>query len=194
METSKILQIGILFGLLVIPVPLNAYNDYKGCSDHPMFSRMQDFYISSCREVEYDSHDFYDEKGKKHVIEGHKWQISYKIKKGLSPAGVLKIKKNYINAVMKIGGTVIKEGGHTFMKVDKAGRETWIELNTATTTTGDNYSLIIFQTAVMEQEVIANPDAMASDINTTGRVAIYGIYFDHDSYAVKSESEGWRWL
>lgn len=41
----------------------------------------------------------------------------------------------------------------------------------------------------MEQEVVADPDAMASDINTTGRVAIYGIYFDHDSYAVKSESE-----
>ena len=75
------------------------------------------------------------------------------------------------------------------MKVDKAGRETWIEVNTATITTGDNYSLVIVQTAVMEQEVIADPDAMASDINTTGRVAIYGIYFDHDSYAVKSESE-----
>lgn len=52
-------------------------------------------------------------------------------------------------------------------------------MNTATTTTGDNYSLIIVQTAIMEQEVIADPDAMASGINTTGRVAIYGIYFDH---------------
>jgi OOP family OmpA-OmpF porin len=154
-----------------------------------MFSRIQNFYISSCQEVEYDSHNFYDEKGKMQVIEGHKWLISYKIKKGSAPAGVLKIKKNYINAVKKIGGKVLKEGGHCFMKVDQAGRETWIELNTATTTTGDNYSLIIVQTAVMEQEVTADPDAMASDINATGHFTVYGIYFDHDSYVVKSESE-----
>ena len=52
-------------------------------------------------------------------------------------------------------------------------------MNTATTTTGDNYSLIIVQTAIMEQEAIADPDAMASDINTNGRVVIYGIYVDH---------------
>ena len=74
-------------------------------------------------------------------------------------------------------------------KIDKAGRETWIELNTATTTTGDNYSLIIVQTAAMEQEVIADPDAMASDINATGHFTVYGIYFDHNSYAVKPEYE-----
>lgn len=150
---------------------------------------MKNFYISSCREIEYDSHRFYDAQGKKQVIEGHKWRISYKIKKGFKPAGVLKIKKNYINAVKKLGGTVLKEGGHAFMKVDRSGRETWIELNTATTNTGDNYSLVIVETAVMEQEVIADPDAMASGMNATGHIAIYGIYFNHDSDAVKSESK-----
>lgn len=188
MRTIKILQMAMAIVILIMPGLSYAQEDYKGCRDHPMFSRIQNFYISSCKELEYDSHNFYDEKGKKQVIEGHKWRINYKIKKGLTPAGVLKIKKNYINAVKKIGGQVLKEGGHTFMKVDKAGRETWIELNTATTTTGDNYSLIIVQTAVMEQEVIADPDAMASDIKATGHFTVYGIYFDHDSYAVKSES------
>jgi outer membrane protein OmpA-like peptidoglycan-associated protein len=176
----------VLFSMLGLSY---AQDDYKGCSDHPMFSRIQSFYISSCKEVEYDSHNFYDEKGKMQVIEGHKWRINYRIKKGLAPAGVPKIKKNYFNAVKKIGGQVLKKGWHSFMKVDKAGRETWIELNTATTTTGDNYSLIIVQTAVMEQEVIADPDAMASDIKTIGHFTVYGIYFSHDSYAVKSESE-----
>jgi OmpA-OmpF porin, OOP family len=189
MRALKILQMAMAIVLVTMLGLSYAQEDYKGCSDHPMFSRIQNFYISSCQEVEYDSHNFYDEKGKKQVIEGHKWRISYKIKKGLAPAGVLKIKKNYINAVKKIGGHVLKEGSYCFMKVDQAGRETWIELNTATTTTGDNYSLIIVQTAVMEQEVIADPDSMASDINTTGHFAVYGIYFDHDSYVVKSESE-----
>jgi outer membrane protein OmpA-like peptidoglycan-associated protein len=166
-----------------------AQDDHKGCSDHPMFSRIQNFYISNCQEVEYDAHNFYDEEGKKQVIEGHKWLIRYQTKKGSAPAGVLKIKKNYINAVKKIGGQVLKEGGHCFMKVDQAGRETWIELDTTNSTTGDNYRLIIVQTAVMEQEVTADPNAMASNIDTTGHFAVYGIYFDHDSDVVKSESE-----
>jgi outer membrane protein OmpA-like peptidoglycan-associated protein len=189
MRKIKIIQMAMSIVLFIMPGLSYAEDDYKGCSDHPMFSRIQDFYISSCKEVEYDSHDFYDETGKKQVIEGHKWRINYKIKKGLTPAGVLKIKKNYIDAVKKIGGQVLKEGGHCFMRVDNAGRQTWLELNTATTTTGDNYSLIIVQTAVMAQEVVADPDAMASNIHTTGHFTVYGIYFDHDSYAVKSESE-----
>jgi outer membrane protein OmpA-like peptidoglycan-associated protein len=189
MRALKILQMAMAIVLVIMLGFSYAEDDYKGCSDHPMFSRIQDFYISSCKEVEYDSHDFYDETGKKQVIEGHKWRINYKIKKGLTPAGVLKIKKNYIDAVKKIGGQVLKEGGHCFMRVDNAGRQTWLELNTATTTTGDNYSLIIVQTAVMAQEVVADPDAMASNIHTTGHFTVYGIYFDHDSYAVKSESE-----
>ena len=189
MRKINLLQMVITITLLIMPGLLRAQADYKGCSDHPLLSRMKDFYISSCQEVEYDAHTFYDAKGKRQAIEGHKWRISYKIKKGFKPAGVLKIKKNYINSVKKIGGTILKEGSHAFMKVDQSGRETWIELNTATTTTGDNYSLIIVETAVMEQEVIADPDAMASGMDATGHITVYGIYFDHDSDAVKSESK-----
>ena len=155
MRTIIIFQLATAIVLLITLGSSYAQEDYKGCRDHPMLSRIKNFYISSCEEIEYDSHNFYDEKGKMQVIEGHKWRINYKIKKGFTPEGVLKIKKNYFNAVKKIGGTVLKEGWHSFMRVEKAGSETWIELNTATTTTGDNYSLIIVKTAVMEQEVIA---------------------------------------
>ena len=168
--------------------PLFAQEDRKGCNDHPLLSRMQDFYITSCREVEYDSHEFYDAERKKHVIEGHKWTINYKIKKGLKPAGVLKIRKNYVNAVKEIGGMVLNEGGRTCMRVPTEGKETWIELNLATTTTGDNYSLTVVEKAAMEQEVVAYTRPMARDIKETGHVAIYGIYFDHDSYHIEPES------
>ena len=175
--------------LLITAGPLHAQEDGKGCSDHPLLSRMQSFYITSCREVEYDSHDFYDAERNKYVIEGHKRTINYRIKKGLKPAGVLNIRKNYVNAVKRIGGMVLNEGGHTYMKVAKEGRESWIELNLATTTTGDNYSLTIVERTPLEQEVVAEPTAMASDINATGHVAIYGICFGHDSCNIERESE-----
>jgi outer membrane protein OmpA-like peptidoglycan-associated protein len=101
---------------------------------------------------------------------------------------VLKIRKNYVNAVKKIGGIVLSEGSRTYMRGPKEGKETWIELNLATTTTGDNYSLTVVEKTAMEQEVAAHARPMATDIKETGHVAIYGIYFDHDSYHMEPES------
>jgi len=172
---KSFIRICVSFGvLLVMPNLLYAQEDGKNCKDHPLLSRMPDFYISSCQESDYDSHVFYDEN---------------KIKKGFKPAGVLKIRKNYINAINKIGGTVLKEGGYTYMKVVVDGKEIWIELKLSTTTTGDNYTLTVVEKTVMEQEVVADPKAMAEDISSTGHVAVYGIYFDHDSYQIKAESD-----
>jgi len=187
---KSFIRICVSFGvLLVMPNLLYAQEDGKNCKDHPLLSRMPDFYISSCQESDYDSHVFYDEKRNKYVIEGRKCMIYYKIKKGFKPAGVLKIRKNYINAINKIGGTVLKEGGYTYMKVVVDGKEIWIELKLSTTTTGDNYTLTVVEKTVMEQEVVADPKAMAEDISSTGHVAVYGIYFDHDSYQIKAESD-----
>jgi outer membrane protein OmpA-like peptidoglycan-associated protein len=40
----------------------------------------------------------------------------------------------------------------------------------------------------MEQSIVADPKAMGDDIERTGRVAIYGIYFDTNSDKIKPES------
>ena len=41
----------------------------------------------------------------------------------------------------------------------------------------------------MVQEIIADAKSMAQDISTTGKVAVYGIYFDFNKADVKPESE-----
>lgn len=41
----------------------------------------------------------------------------------------------------------------------------------------------------MQQEVVANAEAMGNDINTTGHVLIYGIYFDTGKSEIKPESD-----
>lgn len=41
----------------------------------------------------------------------------------------------------------------------------------------------------MKQEVIVDARKMASDIKTSGKVAIYGIYFDFNKSDIKPESE-----
>jgi OmpA-OmpF porin, OOP family len=187
---KSLIKLCVTFGVLLVATNiLSAQEDRKNCKDHPLLSRMPNFYISSCRESDYDSHVFYDDMRNKYAIEGRKCMIYYKIKEGFKPAGVVNIRKNYVNAIKKIGGTVLKEGGYTYMKVVKDGKETWIELKLSTTTTGDNYTLTIVEKTVMDQAVVADPEAMAKDISSTGHVAVYGIYFDHDSYNIKTESD-----
>jgi outer membrane protein OmpA-like peptidoglycan-associated protein len=51
------------------------------------------------------------------------------------------------------------------------------------------YRLNIVEREAMKQEVSANAEAMGNDINSTGHVAIYGIYFDSGKAEIKPESD-----
>ena len=52
--------LGILLALLFVGVSLAQENDVPGSKDHPLISRMDNYYISGYEEFEYDSHEFYD--------------------------------------------------------------------------------------------------------------------------------------
>lgn len=175
--------------LLTFNSALSAEEDKAGCKDHPLLTRMNDFYITYCMENEYDTHDFFDKAGNKLAIEGRKWRIDYNLKKGATPPGALKVKKNFINAVKKIGGEVLKERDkyQAWMKVDKGGKETWIDIRTIGT--GERYYLNIIEKTTMAQEVVADAQILAQDIQTTGHASVYGIYFDFDKSDVKPESD-----
>lgn len=51
------------------------------------------------------------------------------------------------------------------------------------------YTLTIVERKAMEQEVVADPKALANDIANKGHASVYGIYFDVDSDVIKPESE-----
>jgi len=178
--------LGIFLVILSAAIVLAEEQDVEGSKNHPLLSRMKNYYISEYEEFAYDSHEFYDAEDNEYVIEGRKWVISYTLKEGFNPPGQLKVRKNFINAIKKIGGTILFERG-LYMKIAKEGRETWIEVWASDD--GSDYTLTIVERTIMEQEVVADPEAMANDIKKTGHVAIYGIYFDFDSYVIKPESE-----
>lgn len=175
-----------LFLLSVSFAVLYSQEDVEGSMDHPLLSRMNNFYISSYEFFKYDSYEFYDEEDNEYVIEGQKWVIEYTLKEGYESPGQLKVRKNHINAVKKIGGTILYEQGVT-MKVIHEDKEAWIDLWVSSD--GSDYRLTIVETKTMEQEVTADPKAMAGDIKSTGRAVVYGIYFDFDSAVIKPESE-----
>jgi len=183
-RTKGLIFISVFF--LIIGFTFAQEEDVEGSKDHPLLSRMDNYYISGYEEFEYDSHEFYDAEDNEYVIEGHKWVIEYTLKEGIKPPGQLKVRQNYINAIKKIGGTILFDKG-VYMKVEAENKESWIEVWVSSD--GSDYTLTIVERTVMKQEVVADPDALAGDIKASGHAKVYGIYFDLDSYAIKPESE-----
>ncbi len=76
---------------------LEAQNDRKGSSDHPLISRMPDFWIAVYDENQYESHAFRDSNDAVTEVEGHYYHIEYRLNKGAQTPGRLMILKNYEN-------------------------------------------------------------------------------------------------
>jgi len=174
------------FIILIIASSIQAQDDRQGSSDHPLISRMPDFWIAAYQESEYESHAFRDSSGIEIEVEGHYFHIEYRLNKGAQEPGRLMILKNYENALTKIGAqTWTRKGKELFAKVENEGREVWIQVYALDSL----YRLTVVEREQMEQKVMVDPDALFGDIATTGHAVIYGIYFDLDSANIKPESE-----
>lgn len=189
-RTIKIV-IGFLF-MLVFISSVFAQKDEEGCKDHPMFTKIPNFYIHECKERDFDQIDFKDEKGKDIKVEGKVHFTDYRIKEGYKAPSSLQIVRNYQNAFKKIGGVVVYEYLHwydTYMKLTKSGKTYWVIVDAASDGDGDSYNLTIVEKSEMAQEVVADAKSLMSDITTTGHASVYGIYFDFDKADIKPESE-----
>jgi OmpA-OmpF porin, OOP family len=165
-----------------------AEQDIKGSKDHPLLSRMPDFYISEYKDAEFDSYRFIGSDKKPVIIEGHKYYIAYKLNSGISEPGELKIRKNIQDALKKIGGKLLFDDNFNKVStilVQKDGKETWVEVRSF----NNMYRLNIIEREIMKQDIVANAEAMGNDINRTGHVSLYGIFFDSGMAVIKPESE-----
>ena len=173
--------------LLVTSLGLNA-QDVKGSQDHPLLTRMPNFSINNYQVKEFDQFKFKNEQGKEFAVEGKKYQISYKLSEGSPVPSYIQILRNFQNAITKIGGKKLYEDSiNTFLKLEKDGKVTWVHV--IAFGSGSRYTLDIIEEEQMAQDVVADAAAMANDIGSTGKVAVYGIYFDTNKTDVKPESE-----
>jgi len=179
-----------IIGFLVFAVSsiTLAQEDKPGCKDHPMFTRMENFYISYCREGKFDQVDFRDEKGKGIKVEGKHLYVEYSIKKGSVPPSSLQIIRNFENAIKKIGGVKVyeKSPNDIWLKLDKEGKTFYVYVRAPH---GETYYLTIVEKEAMAQEVIADAKSLMNDIQAKGSASVYGIYFDFDKADIKPESE-----
>jgi len=161
--------------------------DAAGCSDHPLFTRMQNMRLVQCKTVKFDSFKFKTGKGTETVVEGKRFDIKYKLHDGSDYPGPLAIIRNHQQAITQIGGTVLFEDQrYTWLKIVKDGKEIWAQVDTAW---GRGYLLTIIEKQAMVQEVAASAELFQSGLNASGHVEVPGIFFDSGKSVLKPESE-----
>jgi outer membrane protein OmpA-like peptidoglycan-associated protein len=171
--------------------PIFGQNDIEGSKDPELFTRMPNYYIAEYKDEDFAKFDFWLSGEKYESVEGRHLQLYYVLKENVPQTNSgLQITRNYINALKKIGGQLVKEfedGGTNYavIKLVKGGKEVWAQVVSGG---GGNYNLDIIQKQTMSQDVVADANSMLNSIKETGKVALYGIYFDSGKSVLKPES------
>jgi outer membrane protein OmpA-like peptidoglycan-associated protein len=179
--------------LILMSAAAFGQEDKPGSKDYPGITRMPNFYIYLYDDKQFDSADFpikVNGADKQETVEGHFIHIQYQIKDNVPATSALQIVRNHQNAVRAIGGQVLREDHgdnwrNCTLRVTKSGKEVWILLESR----DSYYDLTIVEKQAMQQDLTANADAMNRDLAETGKVAVYGIYFDTGKSELKPESD-----
>ena len=186
--------------LFITALPCAAQQqDLPGSKDPAVFTRMPNFYIEEYKDVQFDAHEFVVAKGNSTAnqhVEGHLTYWRYDLIPGTTapPPSWLQIFRNHENAVQKMGGKTMYNPGpnnnydSTFL-ISKNGADTWIELHPRGRSAGSGmYQLLIVEVKKMQQDVVANADALKSGLAAAGHVGVPGIFFDFAKSDIKPES------
>ncbi len=171
--------------VLVIPV-LSQTKDIKGSADPAIFpTRMPGFYISSYKQLQFESYAFQTGPRERTTVEGRKTRIIYERDRATEDPGGLAVRRNYENAITKVGGKVLySDGKQSILKVDTKDGEVWAEINAASVV--HRYFITIVERKPLEQVITA--EAILDELNKNGFIALY-ILFDFNKADIKAESQ-----
>ena len=173
-----------------------AQNDAEGCKDHPLFTRLSNFYISECSE-NYNELKLRVSNDKTETKEGNLFSITYYFNSdaGEKARSPLQVIKNYENAVVNNGGKML------YRNVDPLGdeleatfhlstkeKEYWVKVGSfgGTANSVEHFTLYILEMEPMKQEVQASD--MMKALNKDGFIALY-INFETGKADIKPESQ-----
>jgi outer membrane protein OmpA-like peptidoglycan-associated protein len=191
-----------IIGLLTVLGMLFSWNlvqaagdpaDVPGSKDPIQFTRMPKFHIYNYEDQEFDRYEFPVGQDKKQAVEGHHIFVHYYGNDGVAKfPSPLQVVRNYENAAAAAGGTTVykfEDGGGYFatIKLVKNGAEVWAFVSASGA--GGDYNVHVIEKQVMQQAVVADAKVLASGIRETGKVAVYGIYFDFAKSNIKPESD-----
>jgi outer membrane protein OmpA-like peptidoglycan-associated protein len=177
----------LLISFLTVGIAL-AEEDVQGSKDHPLITRMPDYYINYYTLSEFGAFDPTVVDGKDVHWEGKVYSLTYERKEGGRSNSMLQIVRNYEAAIKRAGGKILGgDGRRVAAEIRKNGNLTGVYVEVFND--GRTYNLTIVETQTMKQDVVADANAMRNDLAETGKTIIQGIYFDTGSATIKSESE-----
>lgn len=173
--------------LILTSISFAQETDKDGTQDHPLLSRIPNYYISDQIVKDFDvfTSPYID---KDNVWEGKFTQTNYSHIEGTKELSFIQIVRNYENSVKKLGGKTLLSDGRVYHgKIEKNKGVTYISAEAFNE--GRDYTLIIVENKPMEDEVTIDAAALNQGISETGKVAVYGIYFDSGKSVIKPESK-----
>ena len=175
---------------LLLAAPALAQTDRAGCADHPLFpTRMPGYTIADCKVEEFGFYEFFTRKPPKRRVEGRHTFLTYTMPVGGPQASALAVVRNYEAALQKIGATELTTDQNATWwvnaKVTKGGQEAWAEAQKG----NGKIWIHVVEVKAMQQYVVADAQALGSDIRSTGHVAVYGINFDTSKAVVRPDSK-----
>ena len=177
----------LIFSVLLVLTAITsgfAQQDNEGCKDHPLLTRMPDYYILECTQ-NYNQLDFYNSKGEEVKLEGnltYAWYL-FNMETGKPEPSRLQIVRNYSNAILKIGGKkVYEEDGLGCFELNKNGKEYKIKV---TCTNNSDFLLHVLEIEAMKQDITAND--MLDALNKDGFITLH-ILFETGKSTIQTES------
>ena len=163
-----------------------APKDRVGCVDSKVLTRMPGCVIATCESKSFAQAEMTVKRGEKNlVVEGQFEKLVYRCPKDKSP---LEVGRNAEGALkndgFQIPYTFVYSGGARFYMTAQKG-PTWVNL----VAMSDGYDLTIVKQKEMEQVMTANADGWAKQVESTGRVSVYGINFDTGKATIRADSE-----
>ena len=161
-------------------------SDKKGCSESKVVTRMPGCAIMQCELKDFASAEMARSKGERnHLVEGELERTIYRCPAGKSP---LELGRNTEEALKSAGFNIlytdVYSGGTRFyMTAQKVPY--WVSLGVLS----DSYSLTVVKQKQMEQQMKANADDWAKQVEQAGRISVYGIAFDTGKSTIRPESE-----
>ncbi len=174
----------------------NSTEDAQNCKDSKLLSRLPGCFIKVCDNKEFDQQAVRTGPRKKEndavkSLEGVVENIEYECPGRLSP---LQVVQNAATALQRAGYQSVFNGKDenealalTMRKADQ-----WIQLSSSSGGDNDSTTFYTFRSvavSAMKQEMEATAEAMTSELQTSGRMALYGINFATNSAGINPESD-----
>jgi outer membrane protein OmpA-like peptidoglycan-associated protein len=177
----------MLLGLNLPLFPQANPKDQPGCADSKVLTRMAGCHIYTCRASNYDTGEFLvkgpNNKDEYRKVEGAMESLEFHCAPETS---MIEIIRN-AEAALKAAGFTIRYqvDGSNWAGVTGQKGPQWVYVQSGR----GSYTLKAIREKALEQQMQANADGWAKQIEQTGRASIYGINFDSGKATIRPDSE-----